>query len=387
MFAKAILIGASVATAVDIVTFDGAAATTHKFTELNDPVMGGKSSGTWTVGDGFGVFDGQVLDVPSLSAPGFIKTAADGTFPDASSAIGGDLVLTVRSATPEYAGFRVSFVSGSLSPSYSCAGGGSLPFSRGCFKSKFSVPAGDDFTQIRVPVNSFSDKWSPATGEQTTTCADDADVCPTDKTLKALQRVEVWAEGALGKVHLEIKAISFEPSQQVFGSAVKKVGASPPKEFGLCKGPVQENLRYGVSGRDTPTVPVAVNEDESLAEAICCDSRTLVFAEPQFMYMAPDINLFAKIDADQVTTFYDSVCGLPLFKAPVNRTMDDFQADTYEHGWPSFRSAEIFADNIVTDKDSGIVKSACGTHLGSYLPDEEGPRWCIDLSCVAGNPN
>merc|ERR1719345_334756 len=104
--------------------------------------MGGKSTGTWTVDKAgkFGVFDGEVNDVPSLKAPGFIKTAADAKFPDASSAIDGDLVLTLRTSTPAYAGFRVSFASGTMAAAYSCAGGGSIPFSRGCFKAKFSVP-------------------------------------------------------------------------------------------------------------------------------------------------------------------------------------------------------------------------------------------------------
>ena len=31
------------------------------------------------------------------------------------------------------------------------------------------------------------------------------------------------------------------------------------------------------------------------------------------------------------------------------------------------------------------MTSACGTHLGTYLPDDKGPRWCIDLACVAGH--
>lgn len=44
---------------VKLITFDGDATTTHEFKELNDPVMCGKSSGTWTVdASGFGVFDG-----------------------------------------------------------------------------------------------------------------------------------------------------------------------------------------------------------------------------------------------------------------------------------------------------------------------------------------
>lgn len=41
-----------------LVTFDGAADTTFKFMELNDPVMGGKSTGTWTLGKGYGIMDG-----------------------------------------------------------------------------------------------------------------------------------------------------------------------------------------------------------------------------------------------------------------------------------------------------------------------------------------
>jgi hypothetical protein len=66
--------------------------------------MGGQSTGTWSVGDGFGILDGVVNDVPSLKAPGFIKASAPGGhYVDASSAASGDLVLLVRSTTPEYA--------------------------------------------------------------------------------------------------------------------------------------------------------------------------------------------------------------------------------------------------------------------------------------------
>merc|ERR1711918_230560 len=154
--------------------------------------------------------DGEVVDVPSLSAPGFIKAAADGKFPDISAFIDGNLVLQVRTSTPDYAGYRVSFVSGAASPDFSCAAGGSLPLSRGCFKNKFSVPAGSDFVEVKLPFNQFSDKWSSATGEQTTTCADDSDVCPTAKKLAAIQRVEFWGEGAAGKLHLEVESVSAE---------------------------------------------------------------------------------------------------------------------------------------------------------------------------------
>jgi len=210
----------SASSASTLVTFDGAQGTTFDFKALNDPVMGGKSSGTWAVQDGFGVLDGEVVNVPSLSAPGFIKAAADGKFPDASSAFGGNLVLKVRSSTPDYVGFRVTFVAGATSASFACAAGGSLPLSRGCFKAKFSVPSGSDFTQIKIPFTDFSYKWSSATGEQTTTCAESADVCPTASKLSKIQRIEFWGEGANGKLHLEVQEVSAEDAA---GNAVQLV--------------------------------------------------------------------------------------------------------------------------------------------------------------------
>jgi len=365
---------------VPLATFDGSKNTTFEFKELNDPVMGGKSTGTWHVDAAklVGIFDGEVVDVPSLKAPGFIKAAADGAFTDAS-AVGnsGQLVLLVKSSTPEYQGFRVSFASGSMAPSYACSGGGSLPLSRGCFKAKFQVPASSDFVEVTIPLTDFSDKWSPATGEQTTTCAQDQNVCPSAKTLSKIQRLELWAEGALGKVHLEVKSIvarSDEPPS---------LGSAPPAEYNGCSHPVQKHLRFNISSRKEPTVPVAVSAAETLADAVCCDTRTKVYAEPQFLYQAPDIALFKQLSG--VTTFYDSTCGVPLFKAPVNRSLADFKADTDEHGWPSFRKEEVFSEHVTVDKD-GFVYSSCGTHLGSYLPDASGPRYCMDLSCIAGNP-
>jgi hypothetical protein len=204
--------------AVDLLTFDGS-ETAIGWSALVDPVMGGKSVATATVDEEgqFGILDGEVKIVPALSAPGFITAFAQSRtkFADASSAAGGDLVLNVRSNTSDYKGFKVSFASGTLSPQFSCASGGSTPGSRGCFKANFNVPAGDDFTAVRVPFSSFSDKWSSATGEHTVECADDASACVTADTLKQLQRIEIWGEGTAGVVHIEVKSISAEPAAVV----------------------------------------------------------------------------------------------------------------------------------------------------------------------------
>lgn len=139
-FSVSALLLANVAADDVLVTFDGAQGTTYNFHELNDPVMGGESTGTWTVSDqGYGIFDGEVVDVPSLSAPGFIKAAADGKFKDVSADIDDELVLKVRTTTPEYAGFRVALAAGAASAAYSCGGGAAIPFSGGCYKAKFSL--------------------------------------------------------------------------------------------------------------------------------------------------------------------------------------------------------------------------------------------------------
>ena len=77
------------------------------------------------------------------------------------------------------------------------------------------------------------------------------------------------------------------------------------------------------------------------------------------------------------------MCGLPLFTIePADFAV--FQADTLEHGWPSFRPDQVIDSNVkLVEQD--LVVSSCGTHLGSNVPDERGTRYCLDLSCVAGN--
>jgi hypothetical protein len=210
-----------VSAGVTLATFDGAEGTTFKFSELNDPVMGGRSTGTFKVdtANKVGVFDGEVVDVPSLKAPGFIKVAGDAKyFPDASS-VGekGDVVLTLRSSQPDYKGYRVTVVSGAVNAGFACAGGGAIIGSRGCYKAKFSVPqsSNGEFQTVRVPLSSFSDLWSSATGEHTKECGDDASACLTSKKLAKIQRLELWAEGVAGKANLEVKKISIEAESMV----------------------------------------------------------------------------------------------------------------------------------------------------------------------------
>jgi peptide methionine sulfoxide reductase MsrB len=159
--------------------------------------------------------------------------------------------------------------------------------------------------------------------------------------------------------------------------------APPPPAWRSCHTPIQASLRWHLSTFTSPDVPVALPDNETLADAVCCDTRAAYFAEPQNLYRDPRVKLFPLAEAP--TTFRDSACGLPLFHAPLNRSLDDFHADTNEHGWPSFRQAEVVKENVRVDPETGFVFSTCGTHLGTYLPDAHGPRWCIDLVCIAGH--
>ena len=120
----------------------------------------------------------------------------------------------------------------------------------------------------------------------------------------------------------------------------------------------------------------------------------------------PSTLLAVSMSVNSPATYVTHACTcLPLLPT-------DSQADTTEHGWPSFRLEEVrtnpnpnpnpnsspdpdpnpnpnqvVAEHVLTNQSSGYVTSSCGTHLGTYLPDSQGARWCIDLSCVAGNPS
>eukprot|EP00927_Polykrikos_kofoidii_P058457 TRINITY_DN5298_c0_g2_i1.p1 TRINITY_DN5298_c0_g2~~TRINITY_DN5298_c0_g2_i1.p1 ORF type:complete len:181 (-),score=18.13 TRINITY_DN5298_c0_g2_i1:79-621(-) len=134
---------------------------------------------------------------------------------------------------------------------------------------------------------------------------------------------------------------------------------------------LQKNLLFGTN---------------SLAAAfadVCCRSPQR-FAEPAGSL--DKVQFWSTMDQQRETTFFDSKCGKPLFIAPRNRTFDAFKQESQRHGWPSFRDTELVKENIVI-KTGGEVVSSCGTHLGHNLPDQSGNRYCIDLICIAGNPN
>jgi len=197
-----------------LASFDGS-ATSFKWRDQNDPVMGGASTSSFEVRDGVGIFNGTCAIVGFLKAPGFAKitSEAPGMLSDVSAHINGSLQLLVRSSTPEYKGFRVAFAAKGI-PRTSMFGGMS-------FKAGFEVK-GNDWQLVNVPFDSFSYDWSGYTGrcdtkdpsgafgpgKQHHCCgADHPEVCPTADYLKKISDVEVWAEGVEGDFHIEVKKI------------------------------------------------------------------------------------------------------------------------------------------------------------------------------------
>jgi len=128
----------------------------------DDPVMGGKSSSTIDVENGFGWFQGNVRVVPSLGKPGFCNLEgwprSGGLLPDASSAADkGGLVVRLRHVACASAGSTVTEVRAQLGTSGSRSGA--------VFTTAFKLPqprtdASDaSFVEVVLPWSSFELRW------------------------------------------------------------------------------------------------------------------------------------------------------------------------------------------------------------------------------------
>ena len=142
-----------------------------------------------------------------------------------------------------------------------------------------------------------------------------------------------------------------------------------PKAHGTTANAVAPRIRWGC--------------DRGLADWCCCFNRHM--AEPGGYWKT--VQFLSDISSSSTPViFYDSVSQLPLFVAPVNRSLTAFLKETDEHGWPSFRDDEVVWENVRILPDGETV-SVGGTHLGHLIPDDTGrPRYCINLVCVAGLP-
>jgi hypothetical protein len=132
------------------------------------------------------------------------------------------------------------------------------------------------------------------------------------------------------------------------------------KEHGTSKTPVQKNLRWRC--------------DWSTADRICNFNRH--YAEVSGYWETT--SFLQEIDTKSTTpvTFYDSNTGKALFRAPIDRSWQEFLDESIQHGWPSFRDQEVIWKNVRV-LPNGETVSVDGTHLGHNLPDRSGRRYCI----------
>jgi len=202
MFSASLLAFASVSAAREITlsSFDGS-KTQRTWREQNDPVMGGRSTGTFTVSNGFGIFNGTCAIVPKLQAPGFVKaTSSESNSKYADISTCDSIGIYFKSGT-DYDGFRFSF--GSTHPK-----GGKF-FASGYKASLGPIKSLNKAMQtVVLPLKQFTDFWDDATGLPIHKCQDDPQYCPDASTLRDMKTMSIWGEGTQGDVHMEIQKIT-----------------------------------------------------------------------------------------------------------------------------------------------------------------------------------
>lgn len=203
----------------------------YTWSEQNDPVMGGQSTGNFTVvkagEDSHALFQGDVKNVSFLHAPGYCRITTifpGGHTVDASEYKDGALQLVVKNGQhtlpgSEYAGFKVAV----SSPKAARHHGGHELF--GMYKANFEFgkigpvfPIGHGWDAIIIPFSAFSSDWSDFTGECKTKDPDgyqhkccetgQEDICPSTAGLGKINGLSVWAEGVEGEFQLQVKSIS-----------------------------------------------------------------------------------------------------------------------------------------------------------------------------------
>jgi Complex I intermediate-associated protein 30 (CIA30) len=298
----------------------------HEWVAMLDPVMGGASTGTFTIDrySGIGVLQGHVAIVPFLQAPGFIlaETSQSTAFPDVSTCRA--LQLTLRSlTTPTYSGFRVSFGTRPI-PNFQYGHG---------YKASFHVPpsssSSSSFVTVTIPWGDFTIDWDAGTGDSITTCAENADYCPDVTTLQNMQRLALWAEGVEGNVDLQVQSIAATQCHSSSGSHSRSA------------------FVQGSAGQQEPMEALvrdnAGDADEELHEIVIQDFGTNA-SPPKISWTAMNDPVMGgkskatvAIDKDAGVAIFDGqVVNVPFLKAPGFVTMRGTSSST--DAFPDVRS-------------------------------------------------
>ena len=122
-------------------------------------------------------------------------------------------------------------------------------------------------------------------------------------------------------------------------------------------------------------------QGESFADAICCDSFFTEYAEPSGFFQQPDVALFDRLDPSKPTTFYDSVCGIPLFIAPQNRTFDQFKQESFvsvQHVELLVHVSLFALHQLICDQFCCLLMILISRNMAGRV--SEMPRWFLVLS-------
>lgn len=295
----------------DIIMLEDFSGPKHHWDEMNDPVMGGKSTGDFVIDENehVGAFHGSVEIVDFLNAPGFIKaeTRKGESWPDVSTCDG--FQFTLRSSTPDYQGFRVSF--GSKRPP------DAFPYTYG-FKANLELKAeaSSDFQSYRIPFDQFSDKWDAGTGDAIVTCAQNKEYCPDEASLKDLYSIAVWGEGVQGEVDLQIKSIA------AYGCGGTSFESSGGDDFITNVEPVEDSSSVEETTTDQTDTPAA--NSESIADVIIIED----FSSPTYDWttmndpvMGGRSTSSVSIEADGYARFSATCAIVPFLRAPGFVTM------------------------------------------------------------------
>jgi len=348
---------------------------------VNDPVMGGLSTGAFSVNDDAVVLEGEVKIVPSLNAPGFISLQTrEGPFPDLRSCNG--LLLNVKSNNA-YSAYHVS-----LGTNYA----GSMPFVEG-YKTPFEPTIGE-FSKVYVPFTAFSDNWDPGTGAQVVTCEEDTQYCPDDKTLYNIERFEIMAEGEAGDVSIELKSVEATGCDDSLPSTYTENPPDTPQNspMVLSNGDIRiesfaspyhswftvsDQVMGGVSNSD---LNVVVNDGEAVFEGEIKNVESL--GAPGFITMEtrggyfPDVSMCEalKINLRSETDYQGLHLSFGTRQAPgAARFVRGYRAELKD-----LPTGEQFTDVIVPfdhfsndwDTHTGDITTSCSTN-GDHCPDED----------------
>ena len=179
--------------AVPLVTFDGSSGTTFDWVAVNDPVMGGQSTGNFSTTAAVGEWQGQVKIVPFLHAPGFCNAQAPGLSQEAKFAdASGSSHISLRARTVgdnELSHFNMILVTK----------GASKLFKQGQYMANYTLSS--DWQDVSVPLDQFICTWR---AQPVTWCP------PLAEQLNQITNIGVGTAfpGKAGKFHVEIASIS-----------------------------------------------------------------------------------------------------------------------------------------------------------------------------------